>query len=758
MMLLLLIIVFDAIYQNEGFSNRQYGHRSTFLVIDTSACHKKNHESLETQIINLSAFQPSPDEVYHYKWLQTIVKADTSSHDTVAIEWQFSRSSTIADRLQFLDKRTSAIQWTLIINETPVGSAFGTWIPSDTFGSMYNDVLGKFGVTSQSYGKLRGDSYQQQQQQQYHTPSESIKSLFHMNIDQLSCSCNFIFNFTTYSCEDSVITFETVSDDSLQPTTSSSYTYLTNYHYLDLDRSLNENDNKKQEEVRDFQRSRETRVYAADGSANDNFGNSVDICGNLSVIGAYAANINGVPSGAAFIYRINDTGWHLEARVTAETSNAHDFFGWSVAAHHNVVIVGAYMAQGNNGPIGAAYIFTPRSSSTSTSTSTWTRQATLRASNTNGNSNSGGTSSDYVYFGWSVDVYESLAFVGAYGDNELGSFAGSVYIFQRTVSGGKNSYMYWSQTSKLIASDGAAFDSFGWCVSLHGNYAIIGAYGDTNAEDTYAGSAYIFSNVNSLSGTSTGTWSEQAKLLPPDGARHDFFGWTVALWEQTAVVGAHWSSVDNHATGAAYVFVRYEQQGWSLQAKLTPKDADRSLYFGYSVSMYSAIIAVSAFGDSYNTANSGVAYVFSGRGTGSNELESRVWQPEARLAPNRTGTHDDFGVCIAIWGDIVLVGAKHADGIASESGAVFSYNKADLSYRRTYFPVDSNTFVLLIALVPVAFIVLFGIAFFVMVRFFPSKNQLQQSAQMIVCSSDDSMASTNHSVNSILLVPSTPSS
>ena len=64
------------------------------------------------------------------------------------------------------------------------------------------------------------------------------------------------------------------------------------------------------------------------------------------------------------------------------------------------------------------------------------------------------------------------------------------------------------------------------------------------------GSAYVF--VRSGSG-----WSEQAKLIAADGAATDWFGCSVALDGDSAVVGAYGDDVGGSIDrGAAYVFLR----------------------------------------------------------------------------------------------------------------------------------------------------------------------------------------------------------
>jgi hypothetical protein len=77
---------------------------------------------------------------------------------------------------------------------------------------------------------------------------------------------------------------------------------------------------------------------------------------------------------------------------------------------------------------------------------------------------------------------------------------------------------------------------------------VVGAVFDDHAGGTNAGSAYVFVR----NGTS---WSEEAKLTASDAAAIVGFGNSVALWGDTAVVGA---PGDDHGdwtdAGSAYVF------------------------------------------------------------------------------------------------------------------------------------------------------------------------------------------------------------
>ena len=123
-----------------------------------------------------------------------------------------------------------------------------------------------------------------------------------------------------------------------------------------------------------------------------------------------------------------------------------------------------------------------------------------------------------------------------------------------------------SPIAKLTASDGAVYDAFGISVAISGDTAIVGAQGDDD-NGTDSGSAYIFIK-------NAGVWSQAAKLTASDGAVDDFFGYSVAISGDTAIVGA-WLDDDNATdSGSAYVFVK-PVSGWAdmtQTAKLTASD------------------------------------------------------------------------------------------------------------------------------------------------------------------------------------------
>jgi surface protein len=105
---------------------------------------------------------------------------------------------------------------------------------------------------------------------------------------------------------------------------------------------------------------------------------------------------------------------------------------------------------------------------------------------------------------------------------------------------------------KLYASDAASSDYFGISVSLYGNTALIGASGDDD-KGSDSGKVYVFTRAYSADGTLM-TWTEQAKLYANDPASSDYFGISVSLYGNTALIGASGDDDKGSDSGKVYMF------------------------------------------------------------------------------------------------------------------------------------------------------------------------------------------------------------
>ena len=246
-------------------------------------------------------------------------------------------------------------------------------------------------------------------------------------------------------------------------------------------------------------------------------------------------------------------------------------------------------------------------------------------------------------FGIASSMSGEVVVVGAQADDDNGDRSGSAYVFRYDGS-------TWIQEQKLLPSDGAAGDWFGFSVSISGDVAVIGAAGDDES-----GAAYIFRYDGS-------TWIQEQKLLPSDGAADDWFGLSVSISGDVAVAGAFGDDV-----GSAYVF-RHDGSTWIEEQKLLASDGAVDDWFGFTVSMSDDVVVVGNFADNDNGSASGSAYVF--RHDGS------TWIEEQKLLASDGSSPDWFGYRVSIGGDVIAVGAVQDsdNGLTSGSAYVFRYD------------------------------------------------------------------------------------
>jgi FG-GAP repeat len=104
---------------------------------------------------------------------------------------------------------------------------------------------------------------------------------------------------------------------------------------------------------------------------------------------------------------------------------------------------------------------------------------------------------------------------------------GAAYIFVKPATGWTSA----TETARLTASDGKAYDGFGWSASVSGKTAAVGAIDS----DHYKGWAYVYSEPRS--GWKT-TSKFEAKLRGHDVKRKDDFANNMSLNGRVLVVGA----------------------------------------------------------------------------------------------------------------------------------------------------------------------------------------------------------------------------
>ena len=375
------------------------------------------------------------------------------------------------------------------------------------------------------------------------------------------------------------------------------------------------------------------QLIANDGEANDLFGANVDIDNNYAIVGASWDNNY---QGSAYIFERVDGSWIQKQQLFADDGQSEDRFGTNVAIHNNFAIVGAFFDDNKKG---SAYIFEKDTNGI------WNQKQRLFASD--------GQNEDR--FGSSVDIYNNYAIIGAYvKDNRKGS----AYIFEQ-VNG------IWNQKQILVSSDGAPDDYFGSSVAIYNNYTIVGAYYTDNA----IGSAYIFEQVN-------GTWNQMAKLVADDRTQGDTFGYRVNIYNNYAIVGAPQDDINYSRQGSAYIFEQVDGT-WNQMAKLVADDGAENSLFGWSVAIDNNYALIGAYGQ--DSSNIGAAYIF--------QLDTSWKQLQKIIADDGAGS-DSFGYSVAIDNDYAIIGApfvnnnpkdghQHHDINYSKQGTANIYEQDD---------------------------------------------------------------------------------
>ncbi len=341
----------------------------------------------------------------------------------------------------------------------------------------------------------------------------------------------------------------------------------------------------------------EQKLLASDGAANDRFGNSVSVCGEVGIVGATLDDDNGADSGSAYVFRYDASQtvcgqwWCEEQKLLASDGAVNHRLAAdrAVSISGNVVLLGAGSFIGINP--GAAYVFRYDASQTVCG-QWWCEEQKLLASD--------GVVADQ--FGASASNFGDVAIVGATWDDDNGTNSGSAYVFRydasRTVCG-----QWWCEEQKLLPSDpGASELLFGNSVSVSGEVAVVGSVFHDHHSGPNSGSAYVFRWNGSL-------WVPEQELVAADEAADDNFGVSVSVSGDLIVAAAYKHDDNGSESGSAYVF-RWNGTSWIQKETLLPSDGAPGDRFGHGVSVSGQTILVGANFDDDSGIDSGTAYVF----------------------------------------------------------------------------------------------------------------------------------------------------
>ena len=303
-------------------------------------------------------------------------------------------------------------------------------------------------------------------------------------------------------------------------------------------------------------------LTASDVVSGSQFGVSVAIDGDTAVVGGGGGN----PAGSAYVFRYDGTAWIEEQILTAADGVAGNNFGLDVAVSGGAVLVGGNPLTGPGAWFGAAYVFRYDGSA-------WIQETRLLPAD---------LPASGLSFGNSVSIDGDVAVVSNVRDSTNGSNSGAAYVFRYDGTS-------WVEETKLLASDGAANDLFGFA-AVSGDTILAGGQ-----NSGVGGAGYIFRYDGA-------SWAEEAILQPTDGDAKGFPWLRVGLSGHTALIGASLSDT-------VYVF-RYDGATWVERPKLTASHGGSPDEFGVTVAIAGDTAIVGARSHDDQGMASGAAFIY----------------------------------------------------------------------------------------------------------------------------------------------------
>lgn len=332
-------------------------------------------------------------------------------------------------------------------------------------------------------------------------------------------------------------------------------------------------------------------------------------------------------------------------------TGSSDQFGNAMAVEGDALIVGGMFFEGPGDDNGAAFVFRLEGTA-------WVEEQELVADD----------AVNLEHFGNAVDIDADVVIVGAVDDETVaGAGAGSAYVF-------RFDGLAWVQEQKLEATDAFLDQEFGKSVAVSGDQGLVGAWYDDN-NGFRAGAAYVF-------GFDGSTWCEEQKLLAPDGDNEDWFGSSVGLSGNRALVGAMLEDTLGDNAGAVYAFEHGDH--WIPTQKLLPSDGIPGAGFGLALAVDGDVAVVGASFDSEGGVTAGAAYVFRHDGEG--------WVEQQKLVASDATGGEEFGFAVAISGETIVIGAMVDDdfGFSSGSAYLFRFDGTEWVEQQKILPTDGG--------------------------------------------------------------------
>ena len=418
------------------------------------------------------------------------------------------------------------------------------------------------------------------------------------------------------------------------------------------------------------------KIVASDREMREHFGQHVQIYDDFAFVSAPMEGVKleqgGSTSGAVYVYKIDAAGhWNETQKLVGSGNDYVDNFGSGIERSGNTLIIGAHSHKYNGAEYaGAAYIFDLDIYGN------WIETQKLVASDYNAG----------AHFGIDVAISGAYVLVGSYaekldaqGKNPLRE-AGAAYIFKRDVSG------RWIQQKKIVSPGRIQNGRFGLTVYLSGNNAAVGAVfegsgtcGLQNVDK--AGVVYMY-EVNDR-----GEWNFIQKITHSNREANDSFGGEIILSAKDMFVSSLYKVVDGkQVAGTVYYYHKGENGLWCEKQKITSPEPLEKDYFGHSVAIYNDLLLIG--GGWWNKIGTG--YLFKRNDCGNWIFYRKI---NASGTDAQLDDKDNFGGYVSLSKNHVIIGADDDDhapnkNVATDAGSAFIFDLIDFDSIRLACDAD----------------------------------------------------------------------
>jgi hypothetical protein len=253
-----------------------------------------------------------------------------------------------------------------------------------------------------------------------------------------------------------------------------------------------------------------------------------------------------------------------------------------------------------------------------------------------------------------------------------------------TTNGSASIYQYtginWVLMQIMNDATGAPGDWFGFSVSISGDYAIVGAPYDNNGGNTNQGSVSIYH----YNGTA---WVLMDKIIDnAAGTAGDQFGYSVSISGTFAIAGTPYDVAGgNQPRGTASIY-QYNGTNWVLMNKIVDVTGGSGDQFGNSVSISGSYAVIGASRDDVLlNADQGSASIY--QYNGSN------WVLMQKLTDADGSANDYFGGSVSISGNYIIAGANNdaaGSNTSQGSASIYQYNSGGGSWLLMQKLTDAN--------------------------------------------------------------------